>query len=306
MIKQNKEIFYSISLIVIPVAILIVSVILTKPSDEIREIAIKEITIIEEVHESDVFENINIKARSAIVVDINTGEVLYAKNEKLPLPLASITKVLTALTTEINSSKKIFSISIFDLVTQGESLFYPGERFYKKDLIDLTLVSSSNDGASALAANTFSALNTNDFVLEMNAIARNIGMRDSYFYNVTGLDSAETVAGAHGSAEDVATLFEYVLENYPEILESTKRENISVTSIDGLIHDIHNTNQIAGMLPNLIASKTGFTEIAGGNLVVAIDPALNRPIVIVVMGSTEQGRFEDVILLSDMVIKSFE
>lgn len=301
-IKQNKEIYYSIILIVIPITLLFTAVFVSKPDiDNFVEVNNKNSALLSNTATLDMFDNIDIKGKSAIVKNLNTGEILYSKNSDLPLPLASITKVLTALTVKIDSNSNVVGISPEALSTDGESGFFPGEQFYKKDLINLTLISSSNDGAAALAIDTFNVSSNpqKEFVSEMNRVARQIGMENSYFYNETGLDNDEYTAGAHGSAADVATLFEYVLVNHPEIIEFTKEDNIYIKSINGLIHPIKNTNDIVGTLPNILASKTGYTKIAGGNLAVVIDPVLNNPIAIVVLGSTDNGRFDDVSKLAE-------
>jgi D-alanyl-D-alanine carboxypeptidase len=304
-IKDNKEIVYLVTMIAVPIVILFSAAIASKPDIE-KFISDSEITT-DEVSVVDVFRGIELKAKAAVVKDLETGDILFGKNHQAPLPLASITKVLTTLTVAINSDNNIIGITPNDLNTEGNSGFFAGEQFYKQDLINLTLISSSNDGASALAANTFNVSPNpkETFVSEMNRIARSIGMRNSYFYNETGLDSDVTTAGAHGSAEDVALLFEYVLENYPEIIEFTKEETLYVKSLGGLVHSAKNTNNIVGLLPNTLASKTGYTDIAGGNLAVVIDPFLNRPVSIVVLGSTEEGRFEDVKKLADRTTDFF-
>jgi D-alanyl-D-alanine carboxypeptidase (penicillin-binding protein 5/6) len=306
-IKNNKEILYLVILMVVPISVLFAAAAASKTDlqnfvNNQNKPAEDEIGII------DTFSSVDIKGKAAVVKDLQTGEILYSKNSDLPLPLASITKVLTTLTVAINSNDNVVGISIDDFNTEGNSGIFPGEQFYRKDLINLTLISSSNDGASALAASTFniSADPKSDFIKEMNRLAREIGMDNSYFYNETGLDNDLQTAGAHGSAEDVALLFEYVIENYPEIIEFTKEETLYVKSLNGLVHPAKNTNEIVGTLPNTLASKTGYTDIAGGNLAVVIDPFLNRPFAVVVLGSTEEDRFKDVEKLSERIIEFFK
>lgn len=303
-LRENKEIIRSIGLIVIPLALLFSFYGFTKEKQHEPKILSPVI-----LKNTDPFESINIIAKSAIVKDINTGEILFDKRSDLSLPLASITKLLTVLTVDKLSNKNIVQISLDDLLTEGDSNLYPGESFTKKDLIDFTLIVSSNDGASALAANALSGLNYQNpkerqdaFIREMNKTAKLIGMEDSYFYNETGLDNSDNRAGAYGSASDVAKLFEYILENNKVLLESTSKDYSNFVSNQGLIHPATNTNEIVNSLPNLIASKTGFTDLAGGNLGVVIDPSLNRPFVIVVLGSTADGRFDDITKLSNATI----
>jgi D-alanyl-D-alanine carboxypeptidase len=87
------------------------------------------------------------------------------------------------------------------------------------------------------------------------------------------------------------------------MLYTTSLDQISIKSSNGFYHKIENTNTIVGELPNILASKTGFTDLAGGNLAVIIDPSLNRPILIVVLGSTKEGRFQDVSNLAQKTIE---
>lgn len=299
-LRENKEILQSMSLIIVPLIILF-SVFTIVQLNKGKEVVVEE--VIEERLGSNPFEGVDIIARSAIVKDLNTGDILYAKEANTPRPLASITKVMTALFSEESDRRKVVSISLDDLNNEGDSQLSLGEIFFRDDLVSLTLVSSSNDGASALAAGAinFSTTGKENFIEGMNSIAMRLGMENSRFYNETGLDDSEFRAGAHGSASDIVKLFEYVIQNKPEILEPTRQSNISVSSISGLVHNVDNTNLIVGKLPNTIASKTGYTDLAGGNLAVVIDPSLNRPFAIVVLGSTEEGRFEDVTLLAEKV-----
>ncbi len=86
---------------------------------------------------------------------------------------------------------------------------------------------------------------------------------------------------------------QYILENHPEILEATKYQTINISSLDK-IHTAKNTNVDVNQIPGLLASKTGYTDMAGGNLGIAFDSSIGRPVVVVVLGSTMDGRFQDV------------
>jgi len=304
--NNKKEILYSVMLMIVPLAILFTTYIMSIEKKEDEVVKIQE----EIKQQINVFESLEIEAKSALVKDLNTGEILFAKNADLSLPLASITKVLTVLTVDKLLDKNTIRISLNDLLTEGNSNLLAGENFNTQDLIDLTLSISSNDGATALASNAISSLNLGnariDFVDEMNKLAQEIGMHRSRFYNETGLDENEKRAGAYGSANDIAKLFEYAISTNRELFEGTAKSNISVTSKEGYIHNASNTNQIVDELPNLIAGKTGFTDIAGGNLAVVIDPSLNTPVAIVVLGSSIDGRFEDVKKLSEKTTEYFK
>lgn len=251
------------------------------------------------------YKTIGIEADAAIVKDLNTGEVIYSKNANTSLPLASITKVMTALVSyQLANPDQSVLITFDSKEVEGEDSLMLGESFGFKDLIDLFLVSSSNDGAAAVSLAVGGS--QDNFVNHMNRMASVIGMTNTVFSNETGLDIDESNAGAYGSANDVALMFEYVLKNYPEVLEHTKDVNLSTWSQNGFVHNVTNTNEIIPVLNNLIASKTGYTDIAGGNLAVVVDPGLNRPIAIVVLGSSQYGRFNDVLKLTESISDYFE
>lgn len=244
------------------------------------------------------FAQVELEAKSVIVWDVVNQRELFAKNPDLPLPLASLTKVMTAVTAKdlLPDNERVI-ITKEDLAPEGDSKLVVGDSWSAKDLRDFTLLTSSNDGALALAA-VAEATETNPeakakFIEEMNSTAAKIGLNNSKFFNEHGLDREADRGGAYGSAKDMASLFEYTLKNQPEILEATRYKNLVFESAEKK-YIAENTNEIINDIPNVIASKTGFTDLAGGNLVVAFDAGLNRPIIISVLGSSEEGRFNDV------------
>lgn len=264
------------------------------------------------------FSDISILAKSAFVWDVNEQRAVYAKNEKESLPLASVSKVMTALVAldKMSGAARI-KISTDSIKQEGDSGLKSGEEWRIKDLIDFSLVSSSNDGIYAVA-NAVESLKTEspdvnaaspaialeirsgeemgrkNFIDLMNKKAKEIGLQQTYYLNETGLDASLKENGGYGSAEDMAKLFAYIIKNKPEVLEATAYDKVNFTSLGGLNYTALNTNEITGAIPNLMASKTGFTDMAGGNLVIAFDAGLMRPIVISVLSSTIDGRFEDV------------
>jgi D-alanyl-D-alanine carboxypeptidase (penicillin-binding protein 5/6) len=263
------------------------------------------------------FSNVVISAKAAYVYDVRTKEVLYAKNEEARLPLASLTKVMSALVaTDLSGSDSVIIITPEALSADGDSGLLVGERWKLKDLLDFSLTTSSNDGIKAVAlsvgAKVDNASTTGDaeksFVREMNAKADELQMKNTYYFNETGLDlpanAGETLGkgGGYGSAHDMAKLFEYVLSTHSDLLEATQDEKFTISSLDAP-HTAHNTDVLANIIPGLKASKTGFTDLAGGNLVIAFDPELDRPVIISVLGSTESGRFKD---MTTLVNKALE
>lgn len=260
-------------------------------------------------------ENVSLEAKAAFVYDTYTKKVLYAKNETARLPLASLTKAMSALVaTNIAPAYSTVVISREAVKTDGDAGLFSGERWGLKDLLDYTLVSSANDGVRAIAlalgsldsSTTSSQIIVSDFVAKMNATADSLGLKNTYYLNETGLDETLTQSGAYGSAEDQAVLFVYILKNYPTLLTATRESSITVISLDGIAHTARNTNTIVSEIPGLLASKTGYTDLAGGNLVVAFDPGIGRPIIISILGSSEEGRFSDMQKLVSASLESIE
>lgn len=252
---------------------------------------------------------VKVRAKGAYVWDIKGKRVLYAKNEDEVLPLASITKLMTALLAyELASLDTKTSVSTKALAQEGSSGLTAGEEFTLKNLKNLALISSSNDAAYELGASTGALLGDKDparqFIEGMNIRAEELGLDSMSFKSTTGLDISTTEPGAVGSAKDVSLLVEYILSEYPELLESTTLGGARIYNTQGEYHDIENTNEALYAIPNLIGSKTGYTDLAGGNLTVAFDAGMDRPIVVTVLGSTRDERFTDVIRLVNAVRSS--
>ncbi len=258
------------------------------------------------INKKSYFEDLNLEAKSVMVFDIVKNKELYSKNKDLPLPLASITKVMTALTAYENIGENArIKIKNEYLTPTGDSNLKVGDEWKSKDLLDFTLITSSNDGAMAIASATKeinNGIKNTDFIKLMNEKAKEIGMNDSKFFNEHGLDEDTEIGGAYGSTKDISTLFSYVLLNHPHLLEATKYTDLSLKSFNEKYEAI-NTNDFINKIPNLIASKTGFTDLANGNLAIIFDAGLNRPIIIVVLGSSQTGRFTDTLMLIDKSIK---
>lgn len=260
---------------------------------------------------TDPFASVVLQAKSAIVWDVVNQKELFIKNGDVPLPLASLTKVMTAVTADSNLPNGLPVKIIRDyLEPDGDSQLIVGDTWQASDLRDFTLLTSSNDGAFALAAvaeNELEIVNQDPrlaFIKSMNEKANEIGLNNSHFFNEHGLDRTLDKGGAYGTARDMALLFEYTLKNHPKILEATRYQNLRFASNEK-VYSAQNTNAAVNQIPNLIASKTGYTDLAGGNLVVAFDPGLNRPIIISILGSSEEGRFEDTLKLVEASMKYF-
>lgn len=252
------------------------------------------------------FDDAVVTARSAFVWDVKTGRALFNKNADEVLPLASVTKLMTALVAyELLDDDTLVDISVDAIRTDGDSGLSDGETFSLKNLTNMVLVASSNDGAEALGAAAGKSVVAEGkpqdiFVHAMNIRAGQLGLTNTTFYNASGLDITEEKAGAYSTARDISFLMEYIVTNYPDVTALTTVENTYVYNESGEYHEVDNTNAIVNRVEGLIASKTGYTELSGGNLVIAFNVGLNHPIIVVVLGSTFKDRFTDVLLLTKL------
>ena len=239
-------------------------------------------------------------AKAVSVNNLTTGRKLYGVNETSPMPLASLVKTMTAIVALDNyGEESVISLNAEAIKQNGDFGLFANEKWKITDLIKLTLTSSANDGAFMLA------LKDQDFLNKMNTKAKRLGMNSTTFYNPTGLDikenetelldvpTLEGQAGAYGSAEDMNTLANYALTSYPEIFKATTVPELELKSESGFIHKVLNTNVIINKIPNIIFSKTGFTEITGGNLSVVFEDKEGDKIAVTVLGSTIDDRFVD-------------
>jgi len=252
------------------------------------------------------YDGVSLTAQAAIVYDLATGEMLYGKNAEAQLPLASLTKLLTVYAAaDALSLDTPVVITASALAEEGESGFVAGEVFAFEHLARLALVASSNDAASAIAEAASNKRASSGATLLASA-AEAAGLTQTYATNGTGLDESVTVSGGYGSAHDVALLAGALLKKAPEIAQATTESSVSVNSLSGRNFTQNNTNPEAARVPGSLLSKTGYTDLAGGNLAVVFDAAINHPIAIVVLGSTREGRFTDVDRLLERTLLTLE
>ncbi len=252
------------------------------------------------------FETLHIRGKAVYVYDVAKRKVIYEKNASAQLPLASLTKLLTVLLAiEHRSLNDRLIIPKFVPEASGGSLLVPGSTWSIRDLITYALVASSNDAAAALAYAVLVAqgemtISSLSELYELSSKILNIksealGLTETYFLNPTGLDSSEEVAGAYGSAQNVGTVLEALILRYPELMVDSTISTITIHNAEGESVTIENTNPDASAIAGISASKTGYTDLAGGNLAIAFNAEKDsHPIIIVVLGSTREDRFHDV------------
>ena len=250
-----------------------------------------------------VFKAPTLEGKAVLVYDFKEDVVLFSKEPYAQLPLASLTKLMTAaVTLEKIPEGASIPISAEDLELEGDVGLALGKSYPRDTLLALMLTNSSNDSARALAtaAITYADPNTlvveHDFYESLRKKVAELGLQETYFLNETGLDESISTAGAYGSAYDVAMILGYLSAHAPQILEATTEPTLFFEG-----KEIKNTNPSVAAMSGLVASKTGFTDLAGGNLAVLLEVAPMHPIAIVVLGSSEEGRFTDVTSLTQSV-----
>lgn len=253
-----------------------------------------------ELYNSQVFNDVRVQGKAYIVYDIINEKIISSKNPEVILPIASITKVMTALTARTHYAKNSL-ISILPTSIEGsyDIGLRKGQVFSLDEILKYTLVFSSNDGAQAIADNLGGR---EGFVKQMNSDALLLGLK-LHFTHPAGLDEDDLIGG-EGSALSVAKLITLAITDFPEVFDVTTKTRVTVNSSTGKISGVPNTNQRVYHLPGIEMSKTGYTDKAGGNLVVVVDVAVGRPVAIVVLGSTREARFSDVETLYTALKKS--
>ena len=255
-----------------------------------------------------VFDSAALEAQAAIIWDVDAGSSLFEKIADDVRPLASLTKLMTAFAADRifavqSENERVVSIMPEAIAEEGDDGFRAGEQFYFNDLRDVMLVKSSNDAALAIAARAESLLPPSSeapgaqrFVNEMNRYASEWGISSMYFLNPTGLDITSERAGAYGTARDVARLFSRILGESPAILFATQAPEITVMAVGGDTHRLPSSALPVLSIPGLIGVKTGFTDLALGNVVLGWSTG-GRHFVVAVLGSSADGRFSDALTL---------
>ena len=235
-----------------------------------------------------------VTAVSAIIFSLSDDQILYGKNIDTLLPIASIAKLLSGLVAyEYLHNSDVTEITTADLAITGHTPLSVGDFWNAKDLLEYSLITSSNRGIHALAR-MIEKKTGNNFTQLMNEKAEEIGLNVSYFVNPTGLDVHENISGSESSVRDIVILMKAFLEEAPELAEVTTLPLKNFYTASGKEYIAVNTNKKIDAGYTFLLSKTGFTTIAGGGLAVVANIGKQQDIAIAVLGSTALGRFDDV------------
>jgi D-alanyl-D-alanine carboxypeptidase (penicillin-binding protein 5/6) len=209
--------------------------------------------------------DMDLPVKSAVLMDVATGTILYEQDAHTPLAPASVTKVMTMLL--VMEAIDGGAIGWQDMVTASESAaakggsqiyLKVGEQMSVADMVKAIAVSSANDCACAMAEHI--AGSEAAFVEKMNSRAKELGMNDTHFVNCTGLDDDAAAADHKTSAHDIAVMSRELLKNHPDIKKYT---TIWMDTLRNGTFGLSNTNKMVRFYPGATGLKTGFTSKAG-------------------------------------------
>ena len=230
-------------------------------------------------NEEPVSTEINAKAAISVETDLQNNEnIIFKRDEDLKLPIASLTKLMTAIISFENYdlSQNITVSKEADLQLPMQTDFKLGDTFSIEKFLYVMLIESSNKAAYTLSEN----IGQEKFVALMNKKAQRIGLKNTFFADPTGL-SAQNVS----TASDLVILAKYILKNHPEIAQITTIKNYELRDLG----KIANTNQLLTDVPDIVFSKTGFTNYANGCLLIAIDNSKNNDYLInIILGADDR------------------
>lgn len=280
--KRNKTAF---------IALIVVSInLITAPATEV--FANNGKTATEEVEE---IRDNSLYAKSAVLMDAESGRVLYGKNEAEQMAMASTTKIMTLLIAlEQGDLEQIITVSDYAQSMPDVQLnMKAGEQYVLKDLLYSLMLESHNDSAVAIAEGVAGSIE--QFADRMNKKAKEIGCKNTCFITPNGLDATATMTDTDGNekavfhsttAEDLAKIMSYCITKSPckeRFLEITQTPTYTFSNCEGTRNfTCQNHNSFLYMMEGAISGKTGFTGKAGYCYVGALEKD-NRTFVVALL-----------------------
>lgn len=207
-----------------------------------------------------------ITAKAALFTNAKNGEVLYSKNIHEKLPIASLVKVMTVLIAlEHKDLSDEFTVTKEAAEMEPDKmLLIAGEKMTLKELLDGIFLVSANDAAELLAEQTTG--NKEEFIKLMNDKAKQLGMKDTYYANPTGLDEDEN--NSYSTVYDLAILTRYLIRHFPQVVDISSQEHIYLQQTDKhQDYDMYSGINLLTTYPGVVGFKTGFTPEAGLTLI---------------------------------------
>ena len=227
--------------------------------------------------------DLEVNAEAAVVMDADSGRLLYAQNPDKRLANASTTKIMTALLTlEQPDQDRYFTVDSDAIQVEGTTMgLQPGDSVTLHQLAAGMLLPSGNDAANAAAVEI--AGSEEAFVRLMNQRAAELGLENTQYRNPSGLDAE----GHYSSARDLATLAAHALENEDFADIVSKQEIRMAFGNPPYNRSLYTTNKLLERYPYAIGVKTGYTDDAGLCLVTAAEKDGTRLIIVTLNGKDD-------------------
>lgn len=219
----------------------------------------------------------SISARSYLAVDLSSGSVLAQKNSNLPLPIASVTKLMSSIVARENiRSGSTVTLTPTMLRSYGSSpTLFAGLNISTENLLKASLIQSTNDAAESLAY----TIGRSNFISRMNYKAAEIGMNDTKFHDPHGLSPQNT-----STASDLALMMAYIRKNHPDILRITKENDFWMKDPQGNDLKFINLNNFYP-LSSFIGGKSGYLPQAL-NTMASVFNVNGKPVALIVLNSS--------------------
>lgn len=255
----------------------------------------------EEINNAKETENLSLNSKHAIVYDRTSKTVIWGKDEAKEVPMASTTKIMTAIVMLENVSNLKEEIIVCKKAAGigGSRLgLKTNDKITYEDLLYGLLLCSGNDAATQIAISVGGSVE--GFAEMMNSKAEELGLEHSHFVTPHGLDSSDHYTTAY----ELAVMADYAL-NIEEFAKIVSKKNYTV-AINGYPKNITNTNELLGYLEGVYGVKTGFTNGAGRCLVTSVSRNGFDIIVVVLGADTKKLRTSDSIKLIEYTYKNYE
>lgn len=227
------------------------------------------------VHAEEIEEPAQIYAQSAVLMDAESGRVLFEKNGTDAKAMASTTKIMTCILALENGD--LDSTVTFSKEAASQPKVHLGasenEQFYLRDLLYSLMLESHNDSAVAIAEAVSGSVE--EFAKAMNQKAKEIGCENTHFITPNGLDASDEEGMHSTTAVDLARIMSYCVTKSPQkekFLEITQTTDYSFSNLAGTsTYSCYNNNSFLSMMPEAISGKTGYTSTAGYCYVGAVE-----------------------------------
>lgn len=233
-----------------------------------------------------------ITAKAALTYDLSTGKTLYAKNPKERLPIASLTKIMTAILAMENQRRDdTYVVGSTDLVGENSMGLSAGEVLTLEELLYGLILPSGNDAAEVLAANFLGGRSA--FITAMNQKAASLGLTDTNFTNPSGLEGD---GNQYSSAYDLLVVTNHALSRFPLFRSVVATvEHVLPYSEKHKAFFLYNETNLLTTYPGVRGVKTGYTEEAGLCLVSYLEYGNHRIIAVLLGSSNRRAEMKDLL-----------